>query len=88
MKNYTYSGWKLNGFVALLLNVALCAAAIYLLVNMANDYDFQVWKLVCVGLLALFAFIMVFGYVMLEPNESRVLLFFGNYRGTFYNTGF
>ena len=25
---------------------------------------------------------------MLEPNESRVLLFFGNYRGTFYDTGF
>ena len=39
-------------------------------------------------MLALLAFIMLFGYVMLEPNESRVLLFFGNYRGTFYNTGF
>ena len=25
---------------------------------------------------------------MLEPNESRVFLFFGNYRGTFYETGF
>ena len=31
---------------------------------------------------------MMCGYIMLEPNESRVLLFFGNYRGTFYDTGF
>ena len=26
--------------------------------------------------------------MLLEPNEARVLLFFGNYRGTFYETGF
>ena len=31
---------------------------------------------------------MLFGYIMLEPNESRVFLFFGNYRGTFYENGF
>ena len=34
------------------------------------------------------AIIMACGYLMLEPNEARVLLFFGNYRGTFYDTGF
>ena len=88
MKNYTYSGWKLNGFVAVLINLALVVAAVSLFVHVVNAYDFQPWKLIVVGVLALFAFIMLFGYVMLEPNESRVLLFFGNYRGTFYNTGF
>ena len=88
MKNYTYSGWKLNGFVAVLINLALVVAAVSLFVHVVNAYDFQPWKLILVGVLALLAFIMLFGYVMLEPNESRVLLFFGNYRGTFYNTGF
>ena len=88
MKNYTYSGWKLNGFVAVLINLALVVAAVSLFVHVVNAYDFQLWKLIVVGVLALLAFIMLFGYVMLEPNESRVLLFFGNYRGTFYNTGF
>lgn len=88
MKNYTYSGWKLNGFVAVLINLALVVAAVSLFVHVVNAYDFQPWKLIVVGVLALLAFIMLFGYVMLEPNESRVLLFFGNYRGTFYNTGF
>ena len=88
MKNYTYSGWKLNGFVAVLINLALVVAAVSLFVHVVNVYDFQPWKLILVGVLVLLAFIMLFGYVMLEPNESRVLLFFGNYRGTFYNTGF
>ena len=88
MKNYTYSGWKLNGFVAVLINLALLVAAVSLFVHVVNAYDFQPWKLILVGVIALLAFVMLFGYVMLEPNESRVLLFFGNYRGTFYNTGF
>ena len=32
--------------------------------------------------------IMTCGYVMLEPNESFVLIFFGNYSGTFRRTGY
>ena len=28
------------------------------------------------------------GFYALEPNEARVLTFFGKYRGSFYNTGF
>ena len=88
MKNYTYSGWKLNGFLAVLINLALVVAAVWLFIHTIEAFDFQPWKLIVVVVLALLAFIMLFGYVMLEPNESRVLLFFGNYRGTFYNTGF
>ena len=88
MKNYTYSGWKLNGFVALLLNLALVAAAIYSIVVLANSIDIVVWALVTLIVSIICAVLMLCGYIMLEPNESRVLLFFGNYRGTFYDTGF
>ncbi|MBQ8204449.1 MAG: SPFH domain-containing protein [Alistipes sp.] len=88
MKNYTYSGWKLNGFVALVLNLALVAAMVYSIVVLANSEEFVVWALVTLIATAIISFIMLFGYIMLEPNESRVLLFFGNYRGTFYDTGF
>ena len=88
MKNYTYSGWKLNGFVALLLNLALVAAAIYSIVVLANSVDIVVWALVTLIVSIICAVPMLCGYIMLEPNESRVLLFFGNYRGTFYDTGF
>ncbi len=88
MKNYTYSGWKLNGFVALVVNLALVAAMVYSIVVLANSEELVVWALVALIATAILAFIMLFGYIMLEPNESRVLLFFGNYRGTFYDTGF
>ena len=88
MKNYTYSGWKLNGFVALLLNLLFVAAAVYSIVVLANSIDVVVWALITLIASVLCAVLMLCGYIMLEPNESRVLLFFGNYRGTFYNTGF
>ena len=88
MKNYTYSGWKLNGFVALLLNLAFVAAAVYSIVVLANSMDIVVWALVTLIVSIICAVLMLCGYIMLEPNESRVLLFFGNYRGTFYDTGF
>ena len=39
-------------------------------------------------LLALIGFISMFGFMMLEPNEARVLLFFGNYRGNLLESGF
>ena len=88
MKNFTYSGWKLNGFVALLMNLALVALSVYSVVVLANSAVFIPWALAVLICSAIAAIIMACGYIMLEPNESRVLLFFGNYRGTFYNTGF
>ena len=88
MKNYTYSGWKLNGFVALILNLAFVAAAVYSIVVLANSVDLVAWALATLSTSIVCAVLMLCGYIMLEPNESRVLLFFGNYRGTFYDTGF
>ena len=88
MKNYTYSGWKLNGFVAIVLNLLLVAGMIYSIVKIADGVESFTLYIIALIVCALVAFIMLFGYIMLEPNESRVLLFFGNYRGTFYDTGF
>ena len=87
-KNFTYSGWKLNGFLALLLNLALAGVAVWLFIELMNaDSNFGLlFAGVWVAVIA--AIIMACGYKMLEPNEARVLLFFGNYRGTFYETGF
>lgn len=87
-KNYTYSGWKLNGFVAILVNLLLIAATVFSIVRLAQIGEPVVGYIVLLVVSILAAIIMLCGYVMLEPNEARVLLFFGNYRGTFYNTGF
>ena len=87
-KNFTYSGWKLNGFLALLINLALVGVAIWLFVELVNREEFGGLLFAGVWVAVIAAIIMACGYKMLEPNEARVLLFFGNYRGTFYETGF
>ena len=88
MKNYTYSGWKMNGFLGLFMNLAVLAASVYSFVLLAQSEEFNVWFLL--GGISLFiaAIIIACGFMMLEPNEARVLLFFGTYKGTFYDTGF
>ncbi len=86
--NYTYSGWKLNGFLALLLNLLMLAGSVWNFVLLGKSDEFVPMFLIVAIALIIASIITACGFIMLEPNEARVLLFFGNYRGTFYNTGF
>ena len=90
-QNKVYSGWKANGFVALLLILIMLAGgpllAVYGIEEIRNDL-YAILTAVGGGLLAFIGFISLFGFVMLEPNEARVLLFFGNYRGNLLESGF
>ena len=88
MKNFTYSGWRLNGFVALLINLALWGLLAYLCYALSVGAVGVGLGVTLIVVVAIVATLMIPGFVMLEPNESRVLLFFGNYRGTFYENGF
>lgn len=91
-KNYTYNGWKGNGLVALILNFVALGLAIWSIIEggmrldagLPHGVPFLVGGLVA----ALIAFICFGGYMLLEPNEARVMLFFGEYRGTFYENGY
>ena len=92
-KNYTYNGWKCNGIVALLLTLALMGLSIWSIVEGGMRLDGGVepyggWFLgggICCTILSL---VSLGGFMLLEPNEARVMLFFGEYRGTFYKTGY
>ncbi|MBO7194757.1 MAG: SPFH domain-containing protein [Alistipes sp.] len=89
-KNFEYSGWKVNGFVALLLFFAVLGGSIYLIVAGANC-ESMTWgpvMLVSGIVLTVLSLIACKGFMLLEPNEARVLTFFGKYVGSFYNTGF
>lgn len=88
MKNFTYSGWRLNGFVALLINLVLWGALAYLIYLLSVEAIGVGLGVTAIVVVAILATLMLPGFMMLEPNESRVLLFFGNYRGTFYDNGF
>ena len=88
-KNFEYTGWKINGFVALVLILAAIAAGVVMIVKGAETEVPGGPILVVSGIvLILFALIACKGFLLLEPNEARVLTFFGKYRGSFYNTGF
>ena len=87
-ENYTYSGWKMNGFLALLINLILIGLSVWLFIELFERDEFNGLIFTGIWVAVIAAIIMACGYKMLEPNEARVLLFFGNYRGTFYQTGF
>jgi len=62
---------------------------IYSIVSGANRYGHPVWGLFVLALLMLItSFIMLFGFFALQPNEARVLVLFGEYRGTVRESGF
>lgn len=88
-KNFEYTGWKINGFVALILILAAIAAGVFMIIKGAESPVMPGAILVVGGIVVLLlALIACKGFLLLEPNEARVLTFFGKYRGSFYNTGF
>jgi regulator of protease activity HflC (stomatin/prohibitin superfamily) len=88
-KNFEYTGWKINGFVALVLILAAMAAGIVMIIKGAEASVMPGAILVAGGIVVLLlALISCKGFLLLEPNEARILTFFGKYVGSFYSTGF
>ena len=89
-QNKVYSGWKGNGFVALFLVLVSFFGGVVLAGYGGSKFSdpYDVVAIVVGSLLAVVGFFSMFGLVMLEPNEARVLVFFGNYRGNLLDPGF
>ncbi len=83
-KEFSYKGLVLNGFLALLIDIALFAAAIFLFVKSEGNPAFGLPG----GITMLLAIFCTGGFVKQEPNEAAALVFFGKYKGTFTRTGF
>lgn len=83
-----------RGWVRLPLNIAIALAGIaaFVIGAMLLDRARQEWLgalLFVVGLLAaLFGFFLLIGHFTLQPNEARVLILFGTYKGTVRDSGF
>ena len=75
----------LNGWGMLILNIALLLGAAYL-INLAAA-DGGPIRLIG-GLCGLLGLVMVGGYFTLQPNQARVLILFGAYKGTVRSSGF
>lgn len=77
---------KLNGFLMLFLTIAIMAFSLYLLITGINTEEPQIlWVVIP---LMIISFIMFSGFVVVQPNDSRVLILFGKYTGTVRHAGF
>lgn len=89
-KEYPYSGKVRNGFsmlaLIMILFVIFVTAAVLLLLFLPEELGWIPGILIGVGIIALV--IPLCGLFVLQPNQARVMIFFGKYRGTFKQTGY
>jgi len=83
----------ISGWVMLPTDIALIlgsiALFIYSLVHGIQALGHPMWVFFIIGLLAEFAgIITLVGFFTLQPNEARVLVLFGAYKGTVRKSGF
>lgn len=84
-QEFEFKGFVGNGFAFLFLNLILTALSVASFF-LGDVLGAMAYILGVVGLVLTF-FIWV-GVKQLEPNEARVMVFFGEYKGTFRRTGF
>ena len=89
-QEFTFSGKVINGFLMLILSIIIvvaCVAGFIYGINMTDVIEGRVLATIAtiIGICALVSFS---GLIQLEPNEARVMMFFGKYRGTFTRVGF
>ena len=77
---------KTNGFIALFIVIALFALDIFLLSQGIRTEDPSfLWFFIP---LVFISFISFGGFMIVQPNESKVLMLFGKYTGTVRDSGF
>lgn len=84
-KEKNFAGFKMSGFAAISLAVLIVVCLL-----LVGYVVFKDEALTVVGVLLSLALIpaVISGLVMVEPNETRVLVFFGKYKGTLSDNGF
>ena len=86
-REFPYEGRLLNGFVMLAAVLIPVPVSILVLLLALPEYLYWIPGIVAgVGLIAIG--ILLCGFFVLQPNQARVMIFFGEYRGTCQKTGF
>lgn len=90
-KEFQFKGMTMNGFAMLFVNIMLTVLSVAIIVTgfMQNLNDILTGLIVGFGF-AVFAVTLFIwaGFVMLEPGEARVMMFFGKYKGTYTKVGY
>ncbi|WP_457629125.1 SPFH domain-containing protein [Oceanithermus sp.] len=84
------SAFKINGFAMLVVELALLAFSawegwrFFSVLGLRTDWGALVW-----GVLAFVAFLILLpGFFTVQPNQAKVLVFFGKYTGSVRDDGF
>ena len=87
-----FSGIKLPGIPMIILNLLLLIAIVLLFVWAVSSQTLSSGAITFYVILSVVLFIIntIFwgGFMQIEPNEARVMVFFGEYRGTVKDNGF
>ena len=90
-KEFQFKGATLGGFTMLFANILLTLLSIALIVMgiLQEPDEVLMGLLIGIGAVVLVSTFFVWGgFVMLEPGEARVMMFFGEYKGTFTKVGY
>lgn len=88
-QEFTFKGKTLNGFSMLFLDILLTIVSLGSIIwGCILENETGLALIAAGGVLLLFTLIMWCGFVQIEPNEARVMMFFGKYKGTFTRVGF
>ena len=86
-KEFPYEGKVYNGFGMLALTLLAIPAIVLALFIVLPMYLYWIAGIVAgVGLIGMS--ILSAGFFILQPNQARVMIFFGEYRGTYRETGY
>ena len=77
-----FDGIRISGFLAILFILIILGASIFMFTLK------QPWSIAIGIISALCAIFMCYGLVIIQPNNSRVMTFFGKYVGTIIENGF
>ena len=90
-KEFEFKGGYLNGFLMIFIDIVLwiltASCFILSIVEAEAENDFGHFVVLTI-LLLIASIICCCGFSMLEPNQAKVMTFFGKYVGTFRKTGF
>ena len=86
-KEFKFNGFIMNGFVMLFIHLLIMPLLGYAILKHLLPTA-QFLAIVLFVILGLLWMLICAGYFTQEPNEARVMVFFGKYDGTFKDTGF
>lgn len=81
-QEFLYHGPKLSGFTMIVIQILMLAASLYAFSTVS------VIPIVLGVLGIIINVVLTVGYMQIEPNDARVLIFFGKYSGSIKENGF